>query len=105
MNKTTKRIARRIYLLAAELVDSDREEFSCNAVSRATSQILYKSNNFYRQLYSETMSPDPYYRDLTVRDITDVMETKGNSCDPRCRNFRVLLLCMMTVVCGDVDAN
>ena len=88
-----------IYLQAAESLALDTDKYSCNAV-RALS---LEAN----RLYNSTMSPK--YRNLQVEDIVKAAHESspinhwgGMNCD-ECRNFRILLLCMMAAVCNDLD--
>ena len=85
-------MSKEIYLRAAALIASGKERFSCHAVMSAngTGDLV--------QDYAETMSPV----DGRKINVYDIEEEKGYFDRVECRNFRVLLLCMMAACCEDM---
>ena len=89
-----------IYLCAAQLIASGEKDYSCNAV-----MVLLPEAN---RLYNSIMSPDK--GKLVVDDIIEAVHNKdarNNFCSwsatcPDCRNFRMLLLCMMAACVEDM---
>lgn len=83
-----------VYLRAAERVAKRQEEFSCCAITYADKYWAA------RGLYNFVMAPlaDRYY--LTAGDIMQAVGAPFE--DQRCRDFRVLLLCMMAAAYDDV---
>ena len=85
---------REVYLRAAEEIASGRCEFSCNAIDS-------RFEHWHEScLYHSVMAAEGAVF-LCVRDITRAMG-KVASTHQRCRNFRVLLLCMMAAAYKDI---
>ena len=84
---------REVYLRAAEEIASGRCEFSCNAISAGFEHWPESC------LYHCVMAAEGTIF-LCVSDITGAMSAP--STHQRCRNFRVLLLCMMAAAYKDI---
>lgn len=87
-----------IYLRAARCINSQRQEFSCNAISGISSWPTYPE----RWLYINTMGRIHRGADYPTLSISDIEKASGaESGQPAARNFRVWLLCMMAAIVGD----
>lgn len=93
--------AKTVYRSAAELIDSKREVYSCNAISRVRQRISQREimSDSLRRNYRNVMGPEgyPYPVDFEAPDyfLKEVNATE----DPR--GLRVMLLLMMAAACGD----
>ena len=109
------RTRKKIYLKAAELIASHRQDFSCCAIDQAVCDLkggTLETCTTERTLYAHTMSPDPggleYGTDrsrvLRGGDIAQaVCDIKYTQFQDNFRDFRVWLLLMMATVEADLD--
>ena len=89
MKKLSERA--KIYLKAAALVASGKQEHSCNAIEAS-------GKCYERFVYADIMSPESN-GELLIRDIEEAVNYGGPEAK---RDFRVLLLCMMAAVCDEL---
>lgn len=102
---------RRVYLHAAKLIANHEETFSCNAVRTASHNFIMSSDpnvNLYQQIMGAPhkewgADPDLY---LLPTDIEKAARGRTFGKKPesrqRCRDFRVMLLCMMAACVKDM---
>ena len=86
-----------IYLEAAMLIDSGKQEFSCVAIDNIIDRNLDNNNTYNsweRRRYATIMGSNN--RGLITLDIHQTTRTKKER-----RKLRVLLLCMTATVCDD----
>lgn len=91
-----------IYLAAAKSIASGYSVYSCVAVDK----VLHGYDTEEQHKYARSMAPEGV-EELRVKDIYDAVQRntsdRSEGTGELLRDFRVLLLCMMSAVCDDLD--